>query len=130
MATDIYAQRQSGVAPGCALSECLTIHPAATVNAPTSRRQLGSPEWMAVDGAIAGVDCARSPELTMTFNLPRGPMELHAKDFGAVSVSGPSAASVPAIGTCKDWAGRKVKIWFRMAQGQGFLGEITRIYFY
>ena len=66
----------------------------------------------------------------MTLNLPRGPMELHAKDFGAVSVSGQSAASVPALGTCKSWTGRKVKIWFRMAQGQGFLGEITRIYFY
>jgi len=95
-----------------------------------SHRQLGPPDWMAVEGAIAAIDCTHSPELTLTFNLPRGPMELHTKDFGAVSVSGPSAASVPAIGTCKDWTGRKVKIWFRMAQGQGFLGEITRIYFY
>jgi Tfp pilus assembly protein PilF len=95
-----------------------------------SGRQLRPPDWMAVEGLIAAIDCARSPELTMTFNLPRGPMELHAKDFGAVSVSGPSAASVPTIATCKEWAGRKVKIWFRMAQGQGFLGEITRIYFY
>lgn len=95
-----------------------------------SGRQLRPPDWMAVEGLIAAIDCARSPELTMTFNLPRGPMELHAKDFGAVSVSGQSAASVPAIATCKDWTGRKVKIWFRMAQGQGFLGEITKIYFY
>jgi hypothetical protein len=37
---------------------------------------------------------------------------------------------VPAISSCKSWAGRNVKIWFRMAQGQGFLGEVTRIYFY
>jgi hypothetical protein len=85
---------------------------------------------MAVEGSIAAIDCARSPELTMTFDLPRGPMELHAKDFAAISVSGQSAASVPGLGTCKSWTGRKVKIWFRMAQGQGFLGEITRIYFY
>jgi tetratricopeptide (TPR) repeat protein len=95
-----------------------------------SHRQLGPPDWMAVEGSIAAIDCARSPELTMTFNLPRGPMEFHAKDFGAVSVSGQSAASVPGLETCKSWTGRKVKIWFRMAQGQGFLGEITRIYFY
>jgi hypothetical protein len=95
-----------------------------------SGRQLRPPDWMAVEGLIAAIDCARSPDLTMTFNLPRGPMELHAKDFGAVSVSGQSAASVPAIATCKEWAGRKVKIWFRMARGQGFLGEITRVYFY
>jgi hypothetical protein len=99
-------------------------------SAPVSHRQLGPPDWMAVEGSIAAIDCARSPELTMTFNLPRGPMELHAKDFGAISVSGQSAASVPAIGTCTSWTGRNVKIWFRMAHGQGFLGEITRIYFY
>jgi tetratricopeptide (TPR) repeat protein len=98
--------------------------------APISRRQLGPPEWMAVEGSIAAVDCARSPELTLTLNLPRGPMDFHAKDFGAVSVSGESAASVPAIGTCKSWTGRNVKVWFRMAQGQGFLGEIIKIYFY
>jgi tetratricopeptide (TPR) repeat protein len=95
-----------------------------------SHRQLGPPEWMAVDGSIAAVDCARSPELTLTVNLPRGPMDFHAKDFGAVSVSGQSAAAVPAISSCKSWTGRNVKIWFRMAQGKGFLGEIMRIYFY
>jgi tetratricopeptide (TPR) repeat protein len=95
-----------------------------------SHRQLGPPEWMAVEGSIAAVDCARSPEITLTVNLPRGPMDFHAKDFGAVSVSGQSAAAVPAISSCRSWAGRNVKIWFRMAQGRGFLGEIMRIYFY
>jgi len=95
-----------------------------------SHRQLGPPDWMAVEGSIAAVDCARSPELTLTVNLPRGPMEFHAKDFGAVSVSAQSAAAVPSLLSCKSWAGRNVKIWFRMAQGQGFLGEITRVYFY
>jgi tetratricopeptide (TPR) repeat protein len=99
-------------------------------NSAVSHRQLGSPEWMAVEGSIAAVDCARSPELTMTLNLPRGPMDFHAKNFAAVSVSGESVAAVPAIGTCKSWTGRNVKIWFRMAEGQGFLGEITRVYFY
>ena len=95
-----------------------------------SHRQLGPPEWMAVEGSIAGVDCAGSPELTLTVNLPRGPMDFHAKDFRAVSVSGQSAAAVPAIASCKNWTGRNVKMWFRMAQGKGFLGEIMRIYFY
>jgi tetratricopeptide (TPR) repeat protein len=103
---------------------------ASTGSMPVSRRQLGPPEWMAVEGSIASVDCARSPELTLTLNLPRGPMDFHAKDFDSVSVSGQSAASVPAIATCKSWTGRNVKIWFRMAQGQGFLGEIMRVYFY
>jgi hypothetical protein len=99
-------------------------------SAVVSHRQLGSPEWMAVEGSIAAVDCARSPELTVTLNLPRGPMDFHAKDFGAVSVSGQSAAAVPPIASCKSWTGRNVKIWFRMAEGQGFLGEIMRVYFY
>jgi tetratricopeptide (TPR) repeat protein len=114
--------------PGGGTSQATAPVPSA--NAPVSRRQLGSPEWMAVEGSIAGIDCGRSPELTVTLNLPRGPMDFHAKDFGAVSVSGESAASVPAIGTCKTWTGRNVKIWFRMAQGQGFLGEIMKVYFY
>jgi tetratricopeptide (TPR) repeat protein len=103
---------------------------ASNGGAPISRRQLGPPEWMAVEGSIAAVDCARNPELTLTLNLPRGPMDFHAKDFGAVSVSGESAAAVPAVANCKSWTGRNVKIWFRMAQGQGFLGEIMKIYFY
>jgi tetratricopeptide (TPR) repeat protein len=98
--------------------------------APVSHRQLGPPEWMAVEGSIAAVDCARIPELTLTVNLPRGPMDFHAKDFGAVSVSGQSPAAVPAISSCESWTGRNVKIWFRMAEGKGFLGEIMRIHFY
>jgi tetratricopeptide (TPR) repeat protein len=102
----------------------------STANAAVSHRQLGPPEWMAVEGPISGVDCAQSPEMTLTLNLPRGPMDFHAKDFSAISVSGQSPASVPMIESCKNWTGRKVKIWFRMAHGQGFLGEITRIYFY
>lgn len=117
-------------APGEPPSSPTKMAGASTASAPVSRRQLGPPEWMAVEGSIAALDCSRSPELTLTLNLPRGPMDFHAKDFGAVSVSGQSAAAVPAIASCKSWTGRDVKIWFRMAQGQGFLGEIMRVYFY
>jgi tetratricopeptide (TPR) repeat protein len=122
-----------GVTPGNAGAGTSTSSRSAVSsngNVVVSRRQLGPPEWMAVEGSVAAVDCVRSPELTLTLNLPRGPMDFHAKDFGAVSVSGQSAASVPAIASCKAWTGRNVKIWFRMAQGQGFLGEIMRVYFY
>jgi hypothetical protein len=120
----------SRAAPGSGGSIAAAPTSSSTASAAVSRRQLGSPEWMAVVGSIAAVDCARSPELTLTVNLPRGPMDFHAKDFGAVSVSGESPAAVPAIANCKTWTGRNVKIWFRMAQGQGFLGEIMRVYFY
>jgi len=100
------------------------VHPAI------SRRQLGPPEWMAVEGAIAAIDCARSPEVTLTLNLPRGPMDFRAPDVGRVGISGVSSASVPAIENCKEWSGRRVKVWFRLAQGKEYLGEILRIYFY
>ena len=118
----------SVAATGASVAATGGSSPAAA--APVSHRQLGPPEWMAVDGSIAAVNCTRIPELTMTLNLPRGPMDFHAKDFGEVSVSGQSPAAVPAISSCKSWTGRNVKIWFRMAQGKGFLGEIMRVYFY
>jgi tetratricopeptide (TPR) repeat protein len=101
-----------------------------TAGAALARRQLGPPEWMAVEGPIAGVNCGSKSEVTLTMNLPRGPMDFHAADFGKVRVSGVSAGSVPTIETCEEWKGRRVKIWFRMAEGKGFLGEIMRVYFY
>jgi tetratricopeptide (TPR) repeat protein len=100
------------------------VHPAI------SRRQLGPPEWMAVEGAIGAIDCAHSPEVTLTLNLPRGAMDFHAGDLGRVGMSGISAESVPELGTCKQWGGRRVKVWFRLVQAKEYLGEIIRIYFY
>jgi tetratricopeptide (TPR) repeat protein len=100
------------------------VHPAI------SRRQLGPPEWMAVEGAIGAMDCARSPEVTLTLNLPKGAMDFHAADFERVGVSGLSAESVPDLGTCKQWSGRRVKVWFKLVTGKDYLGEIIRIYFY
>jgi tetratricopeptide (TPR) repeat protein len=105
-------------------SSATSAHPAI------ARRRLGPPEWMAVEGAIAAIDCARKPEVTLTLNLPRGPMDFHAADVGGVGVSGVSAASVPALGNCGEWSGRRVKVWFRLAPGKDYLGEILRIYFY
>ena len=100
------------------------VHPAI------SRRQLGPPEWMALEGAIGAIDCARSPEVTLTLNLPKGAMDFHATDFGRIGVSGISAESVPELETCKQWSGRRVKVWFRLAKGKDYVGEILRIYFY
>jgi tetratricopeptide (TPR) repeat protein len=105
--------------------------PDATMQHPAiSRRRLGPPEWMAVEGSVGSTDCARSPELRMTLNLDRGPMDFHAADFGRVSTSGVSAEAVPGLDSCKQWNGRRVKVWFRLAQGKEYLGEIIRIYFY
>jgi len=104
--------------------------PGTANSAALARRQLGPPEWMAVEGSIEGVNCGPKAEVTLTLDLPRGPMDFHAADFGRVGVSGVSTAAVPTMETCKAWTGRNVKIWFRMAEGKGFLGEIMRVYFY
>ena len=105
-------------------SEAASAHPA------TPRRQLGTPEWMAVDGVIAGIDCSHSPEVVMTLNLGKGPLSFHARDFRRVGVSGVSEETTPGVETCRQWAGRRVKIWFRWVQGQEWVGEITKIYFF
>jgi tetratricopeptide (TPR) repeat protein len=100
------------------------VHPAI------SRRQLGPPEWMAVEGAIGAIDCTHGAEVTVTLNLPKGPMDFHAADLGRVGVSGMSADAVPDLASCKQWNGRRVKVWFRLVPGKDYLGEIIRVYFY
>ena len=57
-------------------------------------------------------------------------MDFHAADLGRVGASGISAESVPDVASCKQWSGRRVKVWFRLVQGKDYLGEIIRIYFY
>jgi tetratricopeptide (TPR) repeat protein len=100
------------------------VHPAI------SRRQLGPPEWMAVEGIIGAIDCSHGAEVTVTLNLLKGPMDFHAADLGRVGVSGISAESVPDVASCKQWRGRRVKVWFRLVSGKDYLGEMIRIYFY
>jgi len=96
----------------------------------TAGRRLPTPDWMALDGEITGVECGRAPELTLTLSMPKGPMAFHARDFRRVGVSGVSAASVPGVESCQHWTGRHVKLWFRWVQGEDWVGEITRAYFY
>jgi tetratricopeptide (TPR) repeat protein len=103
---------------------------AAPAHPAISRRQLGPPEWMAVDGAIAAIDCAHSPEVVMTLNLAKGPLSFHAGDFQRLGVSGVSQETTPGLETCKQWAGRRVKVWFRLVPDKDYLGEIIKIYFY
>jgi tetratricopeptide (TPR) repeat protein len=96
----------------------------------TAGRRLPTPDWMALDGDITAVDCGHTPEVTIALAMPKGPMVFHAKDFRRVGVSGVSAASVPGIESCKQWTGRKVKVWFRWVQGEDWVGEISKVYFF
>jgi Tfp pilus assembly protein PilF len=96
----------------------------------SSRRQLGPPAWVAVDGVIAAIDCGHSPEVTLTLHLAKGPLSFHVRDLRRIGVSGVSEQTTPALETCKDWAGRPVKIWLRLVPDKDYFGEITKIYFY
>jgi len=88
------------------------------------------PSTLGVDGPISAIDCSRSPEIRITLRLSKGPMVFHATDYRTVIVSAANEESLPQLETCKQWTGRNVKIWFRVVQGQEYLGEISRIYFY
>jgi tetratricopeptide (TPR) repeat protein len=103
---------------------------AASSRPATARRQLPAPEWMALDGEIVAVECGRGNEVTITLSMPKGPMGFHAADFRRVGVSGVSQAAVPSVQSCRQWKGRRVKIWFRWVQGQDWVGEITKVYFF
>jgi len=101
-----------------------------TAGPATTRRQLPTPEWMALDGEIVSVECGRGAEVTITIHMPNGPMGFHAADMRHVGMSGAGEAAVPSLQSCKEWKGRKVKIWFKWVQGQDWVGEISKIYFF
>lgn len=85
---------------------------------------------MGVDGTISAIDCSRSPEITITMNLPKGPVALHTADFRRIGVSAEREEALPTLETCQEWTARRVKVWFRVAQGKDYFGEISKIYFY
>jgi tetratricopeptide (TPR) repeat protein len=95
-----------------------------------AKRQLPTPEWMALDGEITAMSCEKSPEITITLAMPKGPMGFHAADFRHVGTRAASAQAVPGLESCKQWVGRRVKIWFRWVQGQEWVGEMTKLYFF
>src|SRR6202022_4431205 len=88
------------------------------------------PTSVAVDGPISAVDCAHTPEITITLALSKGPMVLHIADFRRIMASAPDEQSLPKLEGCQQWTRRRVKVWFRIVQGQEYLGEITNIYFF
>jgi tetratricopeptide (TPR) repeat protein len=118
-------------APGGAQGSGMNTAAGSTSPRPEeARRQLPAPASMAVDGTILAVDCSRSPEARLTLSLAKSPMNFHAADLRRVGLSGVSEQATPSPESCRQWAGRRVKIWFRLVQGEEYLGEIMKIYFY
>ena len=123
--SDMDAKKEDGSQTGTmAKAARAPAHPAI------AKRQLPTPEWMALDGEITATDCAHSPEITITLKMPKGPMDFHATDFRRVGVSGVSEATAPKIESCREWKGRRLKVWFRWVEGKDYVGEITKIYFF
>jgi tetratricopeptide (TPR) repeat protein len=95
-----------------------------------SRRRLGPPTWIGIDGPIGAIDCSHGPEMTLTLNMGNGSMTFHAENVARVGLSGVSEKTTPGMESCKQWTGRHVKVWFRMVEGADYMGEILKIYFY
>jgi Flp pilus assembly protein TadD len=108
----------------------ISAAPLSVARPEEARRRLPVPEMMAVDGLISAVDCSVNPQVRLTLNLAKGPMNFHAGDLRRIGLSGVSEQSTPGPESCQRWTGRRVKIWFRVVQGEEYLGEISRIYFY
>jgi tetratricopeptide (TPR) repeat protein len=105
----------------------------AGVAAPTRPADVARPvlgHIVGFEGAISAIDCSHSPEVRITMNMSQAPITLHSADFRLVSVSAASPESLPALESCGQWTGRRVKVWFRMNPVKDYAGEITQIHFY
>jgi Flp pilus assembly protein TadD len=83
-----------------------------------------------VDGPIGAVDCAKKPEVIINLDLPSGPVSFHAPDFRRIALSWADGVPEPSLGTCTQWKGRSVKLWFSPTPGKEYAGDISKIYFY
>jgi hypothetical protein len=81
---------------------------------------------MAVDGLVRGIDCSHKPAITVTLGGGKRPLIFHAADFGTVGVTGEGALD---LDSCEKWKGRRVRIWFRVAKGKDYMGEMTDLAF-
>lgn len=85
---------------------------------------------MAVDGEVTAIVCSKNREATLTLGLSRGPMTFHASDLGKIQISAMDSAAGLDAAQCGQWKGHQAKIWFRVAQGKEYQGEILRIEFF
>jgi tetratricopeptide (TPR) repeat protein len=109
----------------------------AVVNAPTGTQTttpssktnpVDTSTLMAADGLVQRIDCSRKPAITVTLSGGKRPLIFHAEDFGTVGVTGEGEGTL-SLDSCEKWKGRRVRIWFRKAQGKDYLGEMTDLAF-
>ena len=110
-------------------SVTVTAAVAAPTEAASSKPAPVDPsKLMAADGLVRRVDCSHKPEITVTLSGGNRPLIFHAADFGTVGVTG-AGEDIASLDSCDNWKGRRIRIWFLMAKGKEYLGEITNLAF-
>lgn len=90
--------------------------------APVLARRL----MIGVEGAIVEADCSKIPEISMTLDGTGGALSYHVADVGRITITAPGNAPPPV---CKDWTGRRVKLWFQIAPGSKQPAEVSKLNF-
>lgn len=85
---------------------------------------------LAADGPISSADCPSRSEVFLNVTLGKGPVTFHAVDIGKISLKWADGATEPPMGTCSQWKGRRVKVWFTPTPGREYAGEITALFFF
>lgn len=97
--------------------------------APATHQTINPPSGKAlvvVEGELADVDCSRVPEITLDIVKDGEETVYHITDAKVLDVSMQDKSPAPA---CKQWTGKKVKLWTAQPADPADVAEITRILF-
>jgi tetratricopeptide (TPR) repeat protein len=81
-------------------------------------------------GKIIVLNCAQTPEVTLTLALSSIEMKLHAANLSKVDVKDSSRAAKNASSGCATWKGRSANMSYHLTPGQNYDGEIVSIQFF
>jgi tetratricopeptide (TPR) repeat protein len=115
---------------GAASTTAVVSAPAAGQRATASSMTIPVDEstLMAADGLVRRIDCSQKPAITVTLSGGNRPLIFHAADFHTVGVTGGDEGTKD-LDSCEKWKGRRMRIWFHMAKGKEYMGEITDVAF-
>jgi tetratricopeptide (TPR) repeat protein len=102
---------------------------AQLTGAPTTHQTITPPSSKAlvvVEGELADVDCSKVPEITLDMVKDGEETVYHIADAKVLDVSMQDKS--PAL-ACKQWFGKKVKLWTAPPADPADVAEITRIFF-
>jgi Flp pilus assembly protein TadD len=125
-------KKESEEAAANAAKTTAVVSAAATQTVAASSSATANPvdvsKLLAVEGVIRSLDCSHKPSIMVTVSGGNRPLIFHAMDFSAVGVTGADVGT-RSLDSCEKWKGRRVRIWFRVAKGKEYLGEMTDLAF-